>query len=232
MIRSQGGPAYPRVSSPGRLDRAPKCRASGLAAARSPSVGPAGCALPKHKGAGESRNTKAAEPAACSAPASLAWAAQLVGRLPAQSPNNVTNLKRLDSPAVHARVPSQSSWSGLWLVPRTKLLDQLINGLIACQGPHLQNSEECDPGRKKSETNPSNHRLPLHRQDNSRNNLNGLKPTEDFFFFILFLFFPFPLNSFFLSLFFFFFIPSSSHPLPFLCLLPAFFYLFLCFNFC
>ena len=123
--------------------------------------------------------------------------------------------------------------------PRPKLLDWLINSLLACQGPHLQNSEECDPGRKKSETNPSNHRLPLHRQDNSRNNLNGLKPTEDFFFpfffpfFFLFFFpFPFPLNSFFLSLSFFSFIPSSSHPLPFLCLLPAFFYLFLCFNFC
>ena len=152
----------------------------------------------------------------------------MVGRLRAQSPNNVTNPKRLDSPAARARVRSQSGWSGHSRVPRTKLLDWLINGLIACQGPHLQNSEECDPGRKKSETNPSNHRLPLHRQDNSRNNLNGLKPTEDFFFFP----FPFPLNSFFLSLSFFSFIPSSSHPLPFLCLLPAFFYLFLCFNFC
>ena len=106
----------------------------------------------------------------------------MVGRLRAQSPNNVTNPKRLDSPAARARVRSQSGWSGHSRVPRTKLLDWLINGLIACQGPHLQNSEECDPGRKKSETNPSNHRLPLHRQDNSRNNLNGLKPTEDFFF--------------------------------------------------
>ena len=224
MIRSQGGPAHPRVSSPGRLERAPKHRASGsAAAARSPSVGPAGCALPKHKGAGESRNTKAAEPAACRAPASLAWAARLVGRLRAQSPNNVTNPKRLDSPAARARVRSQSSWSGHSRVPRTKLLDWLINGLIACQGPHPQNSEECDPGRKKSETNSSNHPLPLHRHDNSRNNLNGLKPTEDFFFPFFFFSFSFPPELLLpLSLFFFFhsvFLPSFTILMSSSCLL-------------
>ena len=63
----------------------------------------------------------------------------------------------------------------------------------------------------------------------TRTNLTGLKPAEDFFFF----FPPSPQKSFFLSvLLSFFFIPSSFHPLPFLFLLPAFFYLFLCFNFC
>ena len=191
-------------------------------AARSPSVGPAGCALPKHKGAGERRNTKAAEPAVCGAPASLAWAARSVGRLRAQSPNNVTNPKRLDSPAARARVRSQSGWSGHSRVPRTKLLDWLINGLIACQGPHLQNSEECDPGRKKSETNPSNHPLPLHRQDTSRNNLTGLQPTEDFFFYP-FSFFSFP-PEFLLPLSFFlffhsFFLPSFTIFMSSSCLL-------------
>ena len=131
--------------------------------------------------------------------------ARLVSQLRAQGTNSVTNPKQLDSPAARARVPSQSGWSGLSRVPRTKLLDWLINSLIACQGTHLQNSDECDPGRKKSENNPSNHPLPLHRQHNSRNNLNGLKPTEDFFFPFFFFPFPFPLNSFFLSLSFFFF---------------------------
>ena len=238
--------------------------------AGSPSPGPAGCAFSKHKAAGEGPNAKAAEPAAC-APVSQALGARLVCRQRAQGKKYGTNPKRLDSPAARAHVPNQSAWSPCLRVPRTKLLDWLINGLIACQGPHLQrlpntcapcrsyklsrtkaehlaegscsdwgvcrlnNSEECEPGREKSETNPSNHPLPLHRQDTSRYNLTGLKPTEDifsFFFFIFFLFFPFPLNSFFLSPFFLFFIPSSSHPLPFLCLLPAFSYLFLCFNFC
>ena len=128
-----------------------------------------------------------------------------IGRLRAQGTNSI---------------PSQSGWSRRVHVPRTKLLDWLINGLIDCQGPHLQNSEESDPGREKSETNPSNHPLPLHRQDTSRNNLTGLKPTEDFFFF-LFLFFPFPLNSFFLALFFFhsFFLPSFTIFMSSSCLL-------------
>ena len=148
----------------------------------------------------------------------------MVGRLRAQSPNNVTNPKRLDSPAARARVPSQSGWSSRLRVPRTKLLDWLINGLIACQGPHLQNSEECDPGRKKSETNPSNHPLLLHRQDNSRNNLNGLKPTEDFFFpFFFFFSFSFPPELLLpLSLFFFFhsvFLPSFTILMSSSCLL-------------
>ena len=211
MIQSQGGPARPRDSSPGRLDRAPKHRACGSAGcARSPSTGPAGCLFSKYKAAGECPNPKAAESATC-APAFQALAARLVRRLRAQGTKYVTNPKRLDSPAGRARVPSQSGWSRRLRVPRTKLLDWLINGLIACQGPHLQNSEECDPGRKKSETNPSNHPLPLHRQDNSRNNLNGLKPTEDFFFFFPFSFPPELLLP--LSLFFFFhsfFLPSFT----------------------
>ena len=84
----------------------------------------------------------------------------------------------------------------------------------------LNNSEECDPGREKSETNPSNHPLPLHRQDTSRTNLTGLKPTEVFFFF------PFPLNSFFLSLFFFSFLlpPILYHFYVFF--LPSFIYFY------
>ena len=144
-------------------------------------------------------------------------------------------------------------------VPKTKLLDWLINGLIACQGPHLQrlpntcapcraywlsrtkaehpaegscsarrdgrlnNSKECVPGREKSETNPSNHPLPLHRQDTSRTNLTSLKPAEDFFFF-------FP-PEFLLPLSFF-----SSFLLPpilyhfYVFFLPSFIYF--CFNSC
>ena len=51
----------------------------------------------------------------------------------------------------------------------------------------LNNSKECGPGREKSETNPSNHPLPLHRQDTSRTNLTGLKPAEDSFFHSFFL---------------------------------------------
>ena len=62
----------------------------------------------------------------------------------------------------------------------------------------------------------------------SRTNLTSLKPAEDFFFSIS----SFPLNSVFLSVLLSFFIPSSFHPLPFSFLLPAFFYLFCCFNFC
>ena len=138
-------------------------------------------------------------------PESQARAARLVSRRRAQGTKYVTNPKRLDSPAARARVPSRSVGSCRLRVPRTKLLEWLINGLIDCQGPHLQNSQECDPGREKSETNPSNHPLPLHRQETSRNNLTGLKPREGFFFLSFFFFFPFPLNSFFLSLFFFFF---------------------------
>ena len=119
-------------------------------------------------------------------PESQARAARLVGRRRAQGTKYIRNPKRLDSPAARARVPSQSGRSRCLRVPRTKLLEWLINGLIDCQGPHLQNSEECDPGREKSETNPSNHPLPLHRQDTSRNNLTGLKPGEDFFFLFFF----------------------------------------------
>ena len=52
----------------------------------------------------------------------------MVGRRYAQGTKYVTNPKRLDSPAARARVP------------RTKLLEWLINDLIDCQGPHLQNS--------------------------------------------------------------------------------------------
>ena len=193
MIQSQGGPARQRDSSPGRLDRVPK---------HPPSAGPAGCAFSKHKAAGECPNPKAAEPAACR-PASQAQAAPMVSRLRAQGTNSVTNPKQLDYPAACAHVPSQSGWSHPLRVPRTKLLDWLINGLIDCQGPHLQNSKECDPGREKSETNPSNHPLPLHRQDTSRNNLTSLKPTENFFSFFLFLFFSFP-PEFLLPLSFFF----------------------------
>ena len=33
----------------------------------------------------------------------------------------------------------------------------------------LNNSKECGSGREKSETNPSNHPLPFHRQDNQQN---------------------------------------------------------------
>ena len=67
-----------------------------------------------------------------------------------------------------------------------------------------------------------------------RTNLTTLKPAEDDFFSFFFSFFvpSFPLNSFFLSVLLSFFIPSSFHPLPLLFLLPAFFYLFCCFNFC
>ena len=54
----------------------------------------------------------------------------------------------------------------------------------------------------------------------SRTNLTHLKPAQDFFFPP-----PFPLNSFFLSVLLSFFIPPSFHLLPFLFLLPAFFYL-------
>ena len=73
----------------------------------------------------------------------------------------------------------------------------------------------------------------------SRTNLTSLKPAEDLLFFFSFLF-SFLLSpwipSSFLSFFLFlillpFLIPSSFHPLPFLFLLPAFFYLFCCFNF-
>ena len=166
MIQSQGGPARPRDSSPGRLERPPSIEPQARRVARSLSAGPAGCAFSKHKAAGECPNSKAAEPAAC-AQASQARAARLVGRRRAQGTKYVTNPKRLDSPAARARVPSQSGWSRRSRVPRTKLLEWLINGLIDCQGPHLQNSEECDPGREKSETNPSNHPLPFHRQDTS-----------------------------------------------------------------
>ena len=33
----------------------------------------------------------------------------------------------------------------------------------------LDNSEECGSGREKSETNPSNHPLPFHRQEDGQN---------------------------------------------------------------
>ena len=85
-------------------------------------------------------------------------------------------------------------------------------------------------GRKLKPILPTNPSRSTDRKT-SRTNLTSLKPAEDFFF----SFFFFPLSpwipSSFLS-FFLFFIPSSFHPLPFLFLLPAFFYLFCCFNFC
>ena len=150
--------------------------------------------MPRDSVPGQPRPPERLKPrAAGSAPQAqgrwLGWlrAHQAQGRLDARFPStkpleSITNPKQLDAPAARARIPSQSGWSCCLRVPRTKLLYWLINGLIACQGPHLQNSEECDPGREKSETNPSNHPPPLHRQDTSRNNLTGLKPAEDFFF--------------------------------------------------
>ena len=155
----------------------------------------------------------------------------MVGQRRAQGTKYVTNPKRLDSPAARARLPSQSGRSRCLRVPRTKLLEWLLNGLIDCQGPHLQNSEECDPGREKSETSPSNHPLQLHRQDTSRYNLTGSKPTEDFFSFIfsyLFSFLSFP-PELLLSLSFFSF---SSFLLPpilyhfYVFFLPSFIYFY------
>ena len=140
----------------------------------------------------------------------------MVSPLRAQGTNSVTNPKQLDYPAAPAHVPSQSGWSRSLRVPRTKLWDWLINGLIACQGPHLQNSEECDPGREKSETNPSNHPLPLHRHDTSRTNLTGLKPPEDFFFSSFPPEFLLPLSFFFLHSFF---LPSFTIFMSSSCLL-------------
>ena len=62
----------------------------------------------------------------------------------------------------------------------------------------------------------------------SRTNLTGLKPAEDFFFsFLLSPWIPSSFLSFFLF-FYSFFLPSFT----FLFLLPAFFYLLFCFNFC
>ena len=139
MIQSQGSPAHPRDSSPGRLDRPPSTEPLARWASRSPSTGPAGCLFSKHKAAGECPNPKAAESPAC-APASQAQAAGS-GRLRAPSTKpleSVPNPKRLDPPAARTSLPSQSGWSRRLRVPRTKLRDWLINGLIACQGPHLQ----------------------------------------------------------------------------------------------
>ena len=78
VIQSQGGPARPRDSSPGRLDRPPSTEPLARRAVRSPSAGPAGCAFSKYKAAGECPNPKAAESAAC-APASQAQAALSAG---------------------------------------------------------------------------------------------------------------------------------------------------------
>ena len=58
----------------------------------------------------------------------------MVGRQRAQGTKYVTNPKRLDSPAARARLPSQSGRSRCLRVPRTKLLEWLINGLIDCLG--------------------------------------------------------------------------------------------------
>ena len=155
----------------------------------------------------------------------------MVSRQRAQGTKYVTNPKRLDSSAARARVPCQSGWSRRLRVPRTKLLEWLINGLIDCQGPHLQNSEECDPGREKSETNPSNHPLPLHRRDTSRYNLAGSKPTEDFFSFIfsyLFSFLSFP-PEFLLPLSFFSFFSFLLPPILYhfyVFFLPSFIYFY------
>ena len=48
----------------------------------------------------------------------------------------------------------------------------------------LDNSEECGSGRGKSETNPSTQPLRFHRQEDQQTNLTGLKPAEDFLFFL------------------------------------------------
>ena len=87
-------------------------------------------------------------------PGRLNWSAGCALR----AQNTVTNPKWRDYPAASARVPSQSgrrllasvpspgSWSHRLHVPRTKLRDWLINGLIACQGPHLQRlPNKCAP---------------------------------------------------------------------------------------
>ena len=89
----------------------------------------------------------------------------------------------------------------------------------------LNNSQECGSGREKSETNPSNHPLPFHRQEHQQNYPDQFKASRR-------LFFPpaLPMNLLFLSALPSFFIPSSFHPLPFSFLLPAFLYLLFCFK--
>ena len=49
----------------------------------------------------------------------------------------------------------------------------------------LKNSEECGSGREKSETNPSNHPLPFHRQEDQQNKPDQFKASRLFFSFIL-----------------------------------------------
>ena len=149
----------PCGSVPGRprpLERL-KPRAAGSAPKHRTS-GPADCALAERR-AGWVLFSGQKLLASVLTPESQTRAARLVGRRRAQGTKYVTNPKRLDSPAARSRLPSQSGRSRCLCVPRTKLLEWLINGLINCQGPHLQNSEECHPGREKSETNPSNHPL-------------------------------------------------------------------------
>ena len=138
MIQSQGSPAHPRDSSPGRLDWPPKHRASGSAS----------CALAKRrvewlqvfqKATRELPKPKAAESAAC-AQARIP-SPGLLDQQAARSKPLVSfpNPKQLDPPAACARLQSQRGWSPRLHVPRTKLMrDWLINCLIACQGPHLQ----------------------------------------------------------------------------------------------
>ena len=47
----------------------------------------------------------------------------------------------------------------------------------------MNNSEECGPGREKSETNPSNHPLLFHRQDDQQNYPDQFKDSRRLFFF-------------------------------------------------
>ena len=93
VVQSQGGPARPRDSSPGRLDRPPK-------PPKHKAAGSAGCALLRHK-AGLLPASQAQSP----------WIHQMHA-FQAQSQLRASQAK--------------SCWTGL------------INGLIACQGPHLQ----------------------------------------------------------------------------------------------
>ena len=142
MIQSRAAPPARETQAQGGWIGPPSIEPQTRRVACSQSAGPAGCAFSKHKAAGECPNPTAAEPAAC-APASQAGAARLVCRPAARSGHKITSQTQSGwIPLLRARIPSQSGWSRGLRVPRTKLLDWLINGLIDCQGPHLQNSEE------------------------------------------------------------------------------------------
>ena len=76
-------------------------------------------------------------------------------------------------------------------------------------------------GRKVKPIPPT---TPSRFTDRKTSRMN-LKPAEDFFFFSLFCFSPFPLNPFFISVLLPFFIPFSFHPLIFYTFfLPSFIY--------